>query len=121
MADVERRGPAVRSKIVAVLQSRALACGAEKGGSVVNRFADGVGTLEIETVTPLVSDDGNGAVVVGVADVHAGSNGAEQWIREMLDVGRLIAAHGGIVDHNGWLVLINEQAELAGGGTLIVD
>src|SRR5882762_3682599 len=72
-------------------------------------------------MTSLVSGRDDAAVVAGVADVYAGSNGAEQGIGENLGVGRLVAALGGIVHDDSWLVLVDEQAELVSCGTLVVD
>src|ERR1700731_4262378 len=69
----------------------------------------------------LVSGRDDAAAVVGVADVHAGSNGAEQWVREVLDVRRLVAAPGGIIDRDRGLVVVDEQAQFMSGGTLVVN
>src|SRR5258705_8241484 len=72
-------------------------------------------------MTSLVSGRDDRAAVVGVADVHAGSNGAEERVRENLCVRRLIPAQGGIIHDHGRLILVDEQAELVSGGTLVVD
>ncbi len=68
----------------------------------------------------LVFRGGDHAVVIRIADVLAGADGAESRIRVDLHVGRLVAAHGRIVDDHLRLVLVDEQSQLVAGAALVI-
>src|SRR6266851_743657 len=56
--DVERRGAAIRSEIVAVIKPSAFAGRAKERRAIVDGLPDGVGTFEIDTmVSPVPSGD----------------------------------------------------------------
>src|SRR4029077_15627891 len=75
----------------------------------------------------LVSGRDDGAVVIGVAEIHPRSDGTKQGVREVLDVAGaerlagVVAAESGIVHSNRWLILVDEQTQLVGGRTLVVN
>src|SRR5258708_3750150 len=72
--DVEGRGAAIRSEVVAVIKPSAFAGRAEERRAVVDGLPDGVRTFEVDTVVSLIPSGGDGTAIVGIADVHTSSD-----------------------------------------------
>src|SRR6267378_5958754 len=122
VANVERRGAAIRSEIVAVIKPSAFAGRAEERRAIVDGLPDGVRTFEVDTVASLIPGRGDGTAIVGIADVHASSDCAEKRVRENLIVWRTFCKMlSRILYHWRRLVLVDEQTQLVGGRTLVID
>src|SRR6266852_2682587 len=110
MANIERRGAALRGEVGTVGKPRAFASGAEVRRTVIDGLPEGVRAVKIDAVPSLVPGYSHRPAVVRVAYAHACPNRAEEWVRENLCA----------ID-DLWLVPVDEQPQLVARRTLVVD
>src|SRR4030095_6186548 len=120
MPDVKGRGPTFRLHVIHVGNACAFARGAEERGRRVIRLAQGVRTLNEDTLTSLIPRGEHDAVVVRVSAVYTRGDCREERIWENLLVRALIASFGRIIDDHSRLVLIDKRSQLVTGRPLVV-